>query len=583
MNAIVFLVMRRMRQPLLILISIYALAVFGMTVIPGPPPEGSGAGGTPLGIFHAFYFVSYMGTTIGFGEFPDTFSDAQRIWVLISLYLTVVSWVYAIGALIALLQDNALRQALIQGQFRRTVLHIREPFYLICGYGDTGRTLVSALEERYMRSVVVELSQERINLLTLENYPIYVPKICADAAKPESLLDGGLQSRYCAGVVAITNDNEVNLHIAITAKLLNPGIRTICRVDSREVRANMESFGTDHTIDPFDTFAIQLHTALHNPSLHLLREWLTGITQTPLSKPLNPPRRGLWILCGYGRFGKALYQQLEQEPGIDLMVVEATPHRTGLPSHGGFVEGWGTDSITLRQARITEAVGIVAGTDNDVNNLSILMTARALNPGLFIVARQNLAANEAIFLAAQAHIVMHPSTIIASRIRVLLTTPLLVRFFYLAKRRGEAWASRFYVYYLSELLDSTTPYVWELSINADTTPAVCELLHQHQTVTLDCLLRDPRDRRQRLACIPLYLVRANGEEVLLPEETEALEIGDTLLWCGRGGAQGWMSWSLYDSMVLHYLSSGISAPRSYVWRWGAKLWRQWVDHKFSTV
>lgn len=567
MNTIIFLVMRRMRQPLLVLICIYALAVFGMTLIPGPTGE-------PLGIFHALYFVSYMGTTIGFGEFPDTFSDAQRLWVMITLYLTVVSWLYAIGSMITLLQDNALRQAIIQGRFRRMVGNIREPFYLICGYGDTGRTLVSALEERYMRSVVIELTQERINLLTLENYPVYVPKLCADAAKPDSLLDGGLQSKYCAGVVAITNDNEVNLHVAITAKLLNPATRAICRVDSREILANMASFGTEHTIDPFDTFAIQLHTALHNPSLHLLREWLTGSGQTQLSKPLNPPRKGLWVLCGYGRFGKALYQQLEQEPGIELMVVEATPNRTGLPSHGGFVEGWGTEAATLLQARVTEAVGIVAGTDNDVNNLSILMTARALNPKLFIVARQNLASNEAIFQAVHAHIVMQPSVIIAARIRVLLTTPLLVRFFFLAKRRGEAWASRFYLHYLSAVLEDSCPYVWELPIDDENTPAVCDLLHHDQPVSLDCLLRDPRDRDERLACVPLYLSRANGEEILLPEETELLTPGDTLLWCGRGGIRHWMSWSLHDPMVLHYLATGQSPPRGVVFHWGAALWRR---------
>ena len=48
------------------------------------------------------------------------------------------------------------------------------------------------------------------------------------------------------------------------------------------------------------------------------------------------------------------------------------------------------------------ATSIIAGTDNDVNNLSIAMTARELNPRLFIVARQNHNANATLFTAFAA-------------------------------------------------------------------------------------------------------------------------------------------------------------------------------------
>ena len=47
-----------------------------------------------MSIFHAFYFVSYMATTIGFGEIPYAFTDAQRLWVALSLYASVVAWIY---------------------------------------------------------------------------------------------------------------------------------------------------------------------------------------------------------------------------------------------------------------------------------------------------------------------------------------------------------------------------------------------------------------------------------------------------------------------------------------------------------
>ena len=67
----------------------------------------------------------------------------------------------------------------------------------------------------------------------------------------------------------------------------------------------MASFGTDHIIDPFDTFALHLATAIQAPCLSLLQEWLSLGESDLLKDPVYPPRQGLWVVCGYGRFGKA--------------------------------------------------------------------------------------------------------------------------------------------------------------------------------------------------------------------------------------------------------------------------------------
>ena len=41
MNNIVFLIMRRMRLPLLTLVTVYAITVLGMTLIPGQDADGN--------------------------------------------------------------------------------------------------------------------------------------------------------------------------------------------------------------------------------------------------------------------------------------------------------------------------------------------------------------------------------------------------------------------------------------------------------------------------------------------------------------------------------------------------------------
>jgi len=218
MHSIVSLVLRRMRQPLLTLIVVYTVVVLGMVLIPGRDAAGNI---WHMDIFHAFYFVSFMATTIGFGEIPYEFTDAQRLWVLVSIYATVISWIYALGTILTLVQDKSFQQAIAERRFARHIESLKEPFFLICGYGQTGAGLVRTLIERGQHAVVIDINVDRINMLRLNNLREFVPGLHADVRRPLHLKEAGIEHPHCAGVVALTNDNAANLKVAITTKLLH--------------------------------------------------------------------------------------------------------------------------------------------------------------------------------------------------------------------------------------------------------------------------------------------------------------------------------------------------------------------------
>lgn len=563
MNNIVFLVMRRMRAPLLTLVVVYAITVLGMTLVPGRLPDGSG---WHMDIFHAFYFVSFMSTTIGFGEIPYEFSDAQRLWVTFSIYVTVIAWLYAIGTIISLLQDKTFQRAVAERLFARRVARLREPFYLICGYGQTGQTLVRALVERGQHVVVLDWDEEKIAMIQLQELPEYVPALAADASRPLSLKEAGLPHACCAGVVAVTNVNETNLMVAITAKLLHPDIKVVCRADSRDVEANMASFGTDEIVDPFETFASHLALALEQPCLYLLQRWLGGEEGALLEEPVYPPREGRWLVCGYGRFGKAMVEKLAQL-GIETTAVESRPDLTGEPPEG-YVLGRGTEAETLIDAGIHEAVGLIAGTDDDANNLSIVMTAREMRPDLFVIQRQNHTENAELVAAVEANMVMQPSAIIAERIRVQLGTPLLEHFFARAMHEENAWACEL-ASRLSALLGEHVPKVSEIDLDRTQAGAVTRLLEANGEVTLGEILRDPWDRQRSLRCMVLLVERA-GQYLLLPGEDFVLQVDDRLLLTGRDSAFTRLAWNLNHDAALEYVRTGRTIPQGWIWRHLAK-------------
>ena len=559
MENIFFLAFRRMRQPLILLILTHALATLGLTLIPGQDASGNI---WYMDFFHAFYFVSFMSTTIGFGEIPYEFTDGQRLWVTFSLYASVVVWFYAIGNLLSLVQDRAFSQALIERKFARRVRRQQSPFYIICGCGETGGALVRSLTDRHQHVVTIDTNQQRIDALELENMRLYVPAFCGDARRPRHLVEAGLQHPLCKGVVALTNHNKVNLKVAIASKLLHPHIKVICRADSHDIEANMRSFGTNYIINPFDTFALHLATALQAPGLYVLQEWLGGNRQNPLREPVYPPKSGHWIVCGYGRFGRAVYRRLKDE-GIDPVVVEARSGLTGIPE-GLYIEGRGTEAITLEEAGIRKAVGLVAGTDDDSNNLSIIMTAREISSKLFVVARQSNQDNKHIFDAVGADIVMHPSSIIANKIRVLLGTPLLHEFMGLAMYEDEDWACNL-VKKIALLLDSQLPEVWELNIDEASALAVSGALHRGRVVRLVDLIRDPGDRERELHCIPLLLNR-HGTSMVLPADDTHIKADDRLLFCGKLNAADRMRWTLQNHHALDYVLTGEAKPQGWIWK-----------------
>lgn len=568
MDTIFFLVLRRMRAPLLTLIVVYAIAMAGLALMPAQDAYGQPM---RMSLFHAFYFVSYMSTTIGFGELPNAFTDAQRIWVALSVFFTVAVWIYAIGNLIALLQDPTLQRAIAERRFRNQVLRLGSPFYLVCGYGQTGGALVSGLMERHIQSVVIDIDPERINLLQLDNQREYIPALCADARSPHTLEAAGLKHPLCRGVVALTNVNEANLKIAIAAKLLHPEVKVICRADSHEIEANMASFGTDHIYDPFDAFAAYIALAIQSPCQTLLIDWLSGRGGEELNEPRYPPRHGRWVICGYGRFGKAMYKHLKTQ-GFELSVIEAEPHKTGIPSEG-VVHGRGTEAITLEQAEIRQAVGLVAGTDQDADNLSIIMTALTLNSDLFVIARENHIQNQELFDRVGAQSIMNPSTIIAHRIRMRLITPLLSDLSRLARlRQDEAWASQL-ISRIIALVEGRKPYVWEVTIDGTQAPAIQEAERRGRTIRLGTLLRDPLERERSLPAIPLLLIQ--GEELqMLPALDAPIGLSDRLLFCGREEARWRMDWVLCNIHALRYVTDGESQREGPAWRWlAAKLAR----------
>lgn len=566
MNPVTSLILRQMRAPLIVIVAVFSIATLGMVLIPGVDDQGQV---WRMDFFHALYFVSFTATTIGFGEIPYPLTDAQRLWALLTIFFSVIGWFYALTKIVSLVQTPLFKKAVIHSNFKRSLNQIHESFYLICGFGETGSDLVEGLANKDIRCVVIDSSQTAIDSLEIQNYLSYVPGIEADAMNPEQLAYAGLSRRLCKGIIAITNSDKCNLKIAITAKLLHPKITVICRTEHKDFEENMKSFNTDHTINPYDTFAHSFAMAMKSSSLHLLNEWLTGVPDTTLNIPIVFTK-GHWILCGYGRLGQRIYSILKQH-NHSVTIIDTIAelkdefHKNNPNDKTEFIIGTGTDAETLKKAGVVNAVGLIAGSNNDSNNLSCIMTAQMFNSNLIIIARQNEMINKELFNSSHADIIMHPSEIVARRIRTLLTNPLLIDFLDECFKQSNEWIN-ITISKLSGAISEVKPHCWTVTISEDQSPAIYRIISMGRKVKLGDILKSPIQRQQDLCCLPL-MVERNGNKILSPNDDFMIQADDQILFCGISQAEQHISHCMLDIHSLNYIMSLNDAPDSLLARY----------------
>lgn len=134
-----------------------------------------------------------------------------------------------------------------------------------------------------------------------------------------------------------------------------------------------------------------------------------------------------YIVCGYGRVGHEVVSSLHRR-NRSVVAIDRDPAAL-VPANGVHtVVGDATDDAVLSAASVGRARGLVAGTGSDATNLAIALSARALNPGLRIVARANQSESEAKLLRAGATRVVSPYAIGAHRMATQLVSPGIIAF-----------------------------------------------------------------------------------------------------------------------------------------------------------
>jgi len=209
-----------------------------------------------------------------------------------------------------------------------------------------------------------------------------------------------------------------------------------------------------------------------------------------------------YILCGYGRIGRIISQELKASR-IPLLVIDSNPDaKQGLEQQDiPYIIDDATSEDVLIEAGIERAKGLISVVLSDADNLFITMTARGLNPELFILSRADEEQTHKKLLRAGANRVVLPYLIGGQKMAQTITKPAVTDFL--------------------ELTVSDKNIELELG----------EVLVKDRSRLKGVTLADS-GIRQEMNVIIVAIRKENGKMAFNPSSGTRIEIGDTLIALG---------------------------------------------------
>jgi voltage-gated potassium channel len=140
-----------------------------------------------------------------------------------------------------------------------------------------------------------------------------------------------------------------------------------------------------------------------------------------------------YIVCGYGRIGKTLCTILKRK-AVDLVVIEKDQDIIPVMVENKiiYISGDAGDETNLIKAGIRHAKGLIAVLATDTDNVFLVLTARQLNPDLYIMANASHNESKPKLLAAGANRVELPYDMGAVSMAQRIIRPTVTNFLNLA-------------------------------------------------------------------------------------------------------------------------------------------------------
>lgn len=216
------------------------------------------------GWIHALYMTAITLTTVGYGEtVPVSHHPAGMLFTAVLLLVGVSTFIYFFSHLTAFVVEGGLDRLIWRRKMNAIIEGMRD-HVVLCGGGNTGRHAARELLDTERSFVVIDSDPAVIKALHAELGEGF-GSVVGDATDDDVLRAAGIER--AAGLVAVTSDDKNNLIVTVSARLLNPALRIVCRCHDRKVEDKIAKAGADAVVSPDYIGGLRLVSELIRPAV----------------------------------------------------------------------------------------------------------------------------------------------------------------------------------------------------------------------------------------------------------------------------------------------------------------------------
>lgn len=209
----------------------------------------------------ALYFTIITFSTVGFQEVRPLDANG-RIFTMFMIFLSLI----VLAMLSASVTSFLVRQELIENlkakKMRKMIKSLRG-HTILCGAGDTGRTVIDEFMHAQKKIVVIEEHAEVIEKL-MDVYP-KILVVQGDATKDDVLSSAGIEN--ASGLITALSEDTSNLYVVISARALNKHLTIVARAIHSHAATKMYKAGATHVISPNLTEGRRMAATVLRPSV----------------------------------------------------------------------------------------------------------------------------------------------------------------------------------------------------------------------------------------------------------------------------------------------------------------------------
>ena len=267
--------------------------------------EGGGENENINSFYDAVYWAVVTITTVGYGDIsPTTYEGRFATMLLIVSGLGILAFTTSIVTTAMTEKLEQIKESNILSQASKL-----KDFVLICGFGKMGMVFAEDFRKAGENFVVIDVDPDAIFKAGEKNYLA----LRQDASDPEALASLNIK-KNAKYVLAMTNDDALNLSIILSVKSIAPKLEIIARANHVQSKKKYKIAGAKRVLFPYETASIAAIEYLSQPIAY-------SAMDTILQEKIKPIADEVEIFLDDNRPSMIIKKELIDSFGLKLLGV----------------------------------------------------------------------------------------------------------------------------------------------------------------------------------------------------------------------------------------------------------------------